>query len=282
MKKALINLGNNTKKTFSSLIGNLKGNFSDLTNDVGDNIKTALENVSKRTKIKLLPENVDTEEVEKKVKNALSGGGGGGGSSREAVTNVDTTTVGAGEIVSEGAGDIIEQTEIFNAKLQATLEIGQNISSGFVGIGEGIGNALASGGNVMAAAGGAIISAVGDIAVALGKRAIAIGVGMIAIKKAFSNPFTAIAAGVALVAIGSFIKSSGDVTSGIGGGSSSGGSDYSSGSSTVSSSSSSSNYGGGGSGGGTYVFEIAGTKLIGVLKNTLDRNKAFGGNLSIG
>ena len=33
--------------------------------------------------------------------------------------------------------------------------------------------------------------------------------------------------------------------------------------------------------GGTVIFEIAGTKLIGVLSNTLSRNKNLGGTLSI-
>ena len=113
----------------------------------------------------------------------------------------------------------------------------------------------------------------------LGTSAIATGVTIEAVKKALSTLSgpVAIAAGVALVAAGSLFKAT---ASNLGKKSSSGGggvSDYSGGSSTNYSSRGSSYSSSSGGGGGTYVFEIAGTKLIGVLKNTLDRNKALGG-----
>jgi hypothetical protein len=168
----------------------------------------------------------------------------------------------------------------FNRNASAIIQDG--IVNTFAGIGQAIGEGLASGGNILESAGGALLGALGGILTELGGMAITIGVGLLAVQLALNslNPYLAIAGGIALIALGSFFSSkSKSIGSGIGsgGGSSagSGGSDFSGRSSF---SGGSSRVSSGGQSGGTFVFEIAGTKLIGVLKNTLDRNKALGGS----
>jgi hypothetical protein len=78
-------------------------------------------------------------------------------------------------------------------------------TSVFVGMGEIVAG-LFSGTVTMGDVAGLLLKTIGDLAVQLGRAAIEIGVGMLAIKSAFKNPFTAIAAGIALVAIGTLIK----------------------------------------------------------------------------
>jgi hypothetical protein len=110
----------------------------------------------------------------------------------------------------------------FNAEASAIITNGA--VNGLGDIGFAIGEALATGGDVVKAAGNALLSGVATIAEGLGQAAIKVGVGMIAIKLAFKNPATAIAAGVALIALAGYIRAKvggaggGGITSGIGGG----------------------------------------------------------------
>ena len=119
-----------------------------------------------------------------------------------------------------------------------TNDIKSMLESSFARTGELMGNligTLASGGDAWGDFKNAAVSALGDMAIAIGKIAIKAGVGMIAIQSALNldNPYVAIAAGAALVALGTAVKSSlsavasGDYSAGGGGYSGS----YSSGSS---------------------------------------------------
>lgn len=98
-------------------------------------------------------------------------------------------------------------------KIQESFEklskdiLSSGLQDAFAAVGTSLGESLASGGNIVATLGASLLGIVGSVAIQLGKAAIGVGIAMIGIKKAFSNPFTAIAAGVALIALGSFISS---------------------------------------------------------------------------
>lgn len=179
--------------------------------------------------------------------------------------------------------DFDSQTEEFKLKVAefgktAGMLLQQGAVTAVAGFGEALGGALASGADIMQALGTTLLSTIGDISIQLGKQAIGIGIAMIAIKKAFSNPFTAIAAGTALVALGSFVK--GTVSKTTQGGAASG----SEASNTGSNYSPPRSFGGSssfGNSGGTVVFEIAGQKLVGVLSNTLRQNRSLNGSLGL-
>ena len=168
---------------------------------------------------------------------------------------------------------------LYNFNEQAAEIISGSIVDTFAGIGSAIGNALATGGNLLSALGSTLLSSLGGVLTDMGKMAIQVGVGLLGIKAALKslNPAVAIAAGVGLIALGSFFSSkSGSIgkSMGSGGGSTS----TSSGSTANNSSRVSGGFSGGSSfGGGTVVFEIAGTSLIGVLNNTQARNLRIGG-----
>lgn len=102
------------------------------------------------------------------------------------------------KVDKEAAADISQQLE---SLLTGSLE---NISAG---IGNLIGD-LATGGDAWGNFADMAISSFGDMAIAIGKMAISTGVATLGIKAALEslNPYVAIAAGAALVALGSAVK----------------------------------------------------------------------------
>jgi len=167
-----------------------------------------------------------------------------------------------------------------NFNKDASSIINDSIASTFSQLGQAIGSAFTTGGNVLEAVGKTLLSSLGAILVDLGKLAIKTGVGILAVKTALKtlNPYVAIAAGVALVALGSaFSAGASNIGNSTVGGSSSRGS----GGSSTAYSSTSTGYSSGGLS-GNVVFEISGQKLIGVLNNTLNGNKRLGGAVGLG
>ena len=171
----------------------------------------------------------------------------------------------------------------FNNSVQSIMQ--GSLSSTFSQLGQSLGEALATGGNAIQAVGNAIIQGISGFLGKLGKMMIEYGTmaiikGKLDLAIAAGGP-VAIGAGIAAIAVGTALTA---LSGAMGSFASSGGNNDTSNAGSSSSSSGSTSFSGGASAsnsGGTYVFEIAGTKLVGVLKNTLDRNKNLGGTLSI-
>lgn len=182
---------------------------------------------------------------------------------------------------------IVEQENYLEQLAELDRQAGRMIQGSlfntFSGIGDVIGQAIADGGNVISAFGNGLLasfsgflSQMGDLliqygllAVTKGKLDTAIGIGGIA---AIGAGLAAIAAGTLLKAAGSALGSraqQGFSGAGAGGGASSGAS-YSG---AISSSYNP------GFDGGTVVFEIAGTKLVGVLNRTLKKDRRTLGDI---
>ena len=280
----------------NTALANMQSELKDIGNELQTNWNTArglTSEIEKQYKasIKLSEPSAKAAPKAKSVKSKGYDFGGGfiGGGIVNPNLGLITPDLGVDEAAIEANEKLRLALELQKKTIEDfNKELGSIVTSGTVnalaGIGDAIGGALASGGNVIDAVGKSILGSMGSMLQELGKATIAYGVGLIAIKAATKNPATAIAAGVAMVALGSMISKavakSSSVVDGGGGGSTGGGggstgSDYSSSASSVST--------GGGSGftNGSVVFEISGTSLIGVLSNSLDKNSRLGGTLGI-
>lgn len=200
-------------------IKNAKNIYVDTGKEIADNI---IEGVNSGIDTQLEKKTVGTlanslKGAVDKAKNAL-GTNGTGATGRAAVSTVSALGATGGVQTTDPAALLAQSVSNSNSVLKTKLDetaaivtqgatdIGPILQNMAFGIGEALGNALSSGGNLIGALGGVLLGGLGDIAIALGKTAIKIGIGMKAIQMSFKNPATAIAAGIALVAIGTMIK----------------------------------------------------------------------------
>lgn len=112
-----------------------------------------------------------------------------------------------------------DRTQAIINEQSAILTAGMN--NLLVGIGESLGKAISTGANLGNLLATTILGTIGTVATQLGELAIKIGVGVLAVQKSLEtlNPFVAIAAGIALVALGSMFRSrAADISKNAGGG----------------------------------------------------------------
>lgn len=174
--------------------------------------------------------------------------------------------------------NIVSQEFIqFNKKISDIVN--GSLVETFAGIGNAIGESLATGTSLAQNLGNALLSSLGSVLGQLGQMAIATGVALLGIQTALKtlNPFVAIAAGVALLALSGVVRGQTAKLGGSMGGSSGGGGNFLApvpqASSTISTSAAGSAQD---FGGVRVVFEISGTNLVGVLNRAGAKLQRFG------
>ena len=184
--------------------------------------------------------------------------------------------------VIEMTSKIAQMKMLLEQLNQGAKDIIQNgIANTFSQIGDAIGNAMSTGANVLEATAGAIMQGLSGLLGAMGDYLIKAGTAAVlagTVTKLFGSAM-GIGAGLAAIAGGTALKALSKSISNFGGAGVTA-SDYSSDGGSRSYGSSVS-YGSSGVGGGKVVFEIAGTKLIGVLSNTINENTSLGGALTV-
>jgi hypothetical protein len=211
--KPVVTLGN----VFSEIGANIKNTFTGVKDSIVSGMGGGFDAIEKTTQA-LGRLNAAGAVVARTFETAIAG------PTREQPGQFATLdTSGAGLVIppinEASKSAFLESLQQFND--QASQILSSGISNAIGDFAFGLGEALGAGANVMDTIGAALLKGIAMIANQLGQAAIAIGVGMIAIKKSFSNPFTAIAAGAALVALAGVISSQvPKITAGGGGGTS--------------------------------------------------------------
>jgi hypothetical protein len=113
----------------------------------------------------------------------------------------------------DGINEVKAQTEdLKKTFIDLGPAIAEGFASSFATIAEGFGEIIANfstGGSALVSIGGLIFSTLGNLAIQVGKIAVSTGIAILGIKKSLASlqPGVAIAAGVALIALGTIVKS---------------------------------------------------------------------------
>ncbi len=307
IKKALTGTFNAVTGNVKTLFNNIADDARKLFNDIEGNKQTAIQNVLTRKF-----ENVDfstketaTKKLETDVTNAVStgvvnglakGGAAGGGAGRNigsaiSAIPVDNSFVSTEQPVFEGQTLLspiltkMSEEAVYMKELIINLnnELGSLIMDDMVntfsGIGDAIGNALATGGNVIKAIGNTIVSQMGKFISSMGDMLIKYGTlavtkGKLDLAIATGGPVS-IAAGLAAIGVGIALKAAGAAIGSLasGGGGSAGATDsYSQ--STRPNQVSNSIFA---NKNDEVVFRIAGTDLLGVMRRAEQQEARIGG-----
>lgn len=125
----------------------------------------------------------------------------------EKLKGLGTVSKETSKVMSKSMTDI--DKKIGDTSKSISINMNQVMANGIANAAMSIGNALANGENAFDAFGAAVLNVIGDVAISVGKQMIAMGVALEALRFGFAalSGLGAIAAGVALVLVGSLMKS---------------------------------------------------------------------------
>lgn len=208
-----------TQKNFQNTLGQISNDVKNFKVGLVESFDESLDRIAKRKKLELKAEvSVENVEVTEKAKSQLnqSMSGSSGRSKVQSVNTLQSAGLGGPSLADQLQGDsavIQEETTKINESLAlfniGAREIMAESAQGFAeGFGAMIGN-IAAGNVGIGSLLGLMLETFGNIAIRLGKLAISIALAVEGIKKALQslNPAAALAAGIALIALGTIAKS---------------------------------------------------------------------------
>jgi hypothetical protein len=204
-----------------------------MTSEIASNTRQAINNAMdgrKIQKIVITPDKVDAKGVTDAVSNAAAAGGAkatGGGGKTPQVKGIKSSLQPAGLVgpktpqLTIATDEMLKEMEakargiktILEASREDYVDYGTAVSEALeqlaanaaIGFGETLGAVLSGSAGIGAIFSG-LMSMVANFMKDLGKSLVQIAIANIALKKAFVNPFVALAAGIALIALGSVFQ----------------------------------------------------------------------------